>query len=181
MDTTLYEQYRSGMRTGDAIFFRGTGLISRIIQWTTRSHFSHVAMVIRRTAQLDSLGYRILVLQATHKYGVNSPPLSRVLSAHKGQAWWCQIDHPRMQQQWPNYQALLEDWADSQEGRDYDLPGALAVRLPFFRERTGMAFCSELYAQAFKENFGLLDLPKPAPSDLVHDLLLAVHPLVSLI
>ena len=41
-----WEKAVADLKTGDLIFFRGNGWESRLIQWTTGSLWSHVAMVV---------------------------------------------------------------------------------------------------------------------------------------
>jgi len=74
-----YPQVREQLRTGDLIFCSGTYLFSRIIQWFTRSVWSHVGIVYRD----DSL-QRIFVLESETAIGVRLVPLSKYLRDYHG-------------------------------------------------------------------------------------------------
>lgn len=68
---TPYEDARAMIQTGDLLLCSGNEPISRIIQTTTRSPYSHVAMVVRMLS-VD----RVLLLEAEWPYGVRAVPLS---------------------------------------------------------------------------------------------------------
>jgi len=53
----LYAEARPKIQTGDPLFFRGSGLLARIIRAQTESHFSHVGMAW-------VVGGRVLVLES---------------------------------------------------------------------------------------------------------------------
>jgi len=74
-----YPQVRDGLRTGDLIFCSGTYAFSRIIQWFTRSVWSHVGIVYR-----DDNLQRIFVLESETAIGVRLVPLSKYLRDYHG-------------------------------------------------------------------------------------------------
>jgi hypothetical protein len=57
----LYAEARPKIQTGDPLFFRGSGLLARIIRAQTESHFSHVGMAW-------VVGGRVLVLESRPKH-----------------------------------------------------------------------------------------------------------------
>lgn len=58
------------LKTGDLIFFRGNGWESRLIQWTTGSLWSHVAMVVNPTdLDPDTKETGLLLWEATSVKG----------------------------------------------------------------------------------------------------------------
>jgi hypothetical protein len=67
-----YAAVRAGVRTGDLLICSGNQAFSRVIQWATRSPWSHIAMVVR----LDEID-RVFVMEAVQKIGVRVVPLSR--------------------------------------------------------------------------------------------------------
>jgi len=71
MACTSYEEARDIIRTGDLLFCSGGKPVSRLIQTTTRSPYSHVALVVRMLS-ID----RLLLLEAEWPYGVRVVPLS---------------------------------------------------------------------------------------------------------
>lgn len=74
-----YGSVRSLVRTGDLLLCSGAEPLSRIIQTTTRSPYSHVAMVVRMLS-ID----RVLLLEAEWPYGVRAVPMSSYLSDWNG-------------------------------------------------------------------------------------------------
>ena len=71
MASIPYEDARPIVRTGDLLFCSGAEPVSRIIQFATRSPYSHVALVVRMLS-ID----RLLLLEAEWPYGVRVVPLS---------------------------------------------------------------------------------------------------------
>jgi len=67
-----YAAVRSAVRTGDLAICSGNQMFSRVIQWATKSEWSHIAMIVR-LEELD----RVMVLEAVQKIGVRCVPLSR--------------------------------------------------------------------------------------------------------
>ena len=71
-----YDDYRNEMRNGDVLLFRGTGLVSWMIQKRTKSPYSHAGIV----AWWND---RLMVLEAVG-HGVCAMPLSRNVKKYHG-------------------------------------------------------------------------------------------------
>jgi len=74
-----YHEVRALVRDGDILLCSATDPMSRIIQWATRSPWSHVAIAFRME-ELD----RVLVLEAVERIGVRCIPLSTFVSRTSG-------------------------------------------------------------------------------------------------
>jgi hypothetical protein len=74
-----YGQVREQLRTGDIVFCSGSYLFSRLIQWFTKSVWSHVGIIYRD----EHLG-RIFVLESEMAVGVRLAPLSKYLRDYHG-------------------------------------------------------------------------------------------------
>jgi hypothetical protein len=72
---TPYAKLRETLRDGDIVLCQGRDPFSRLIQWSTKSPWSHVGMVFR----VDSLD-RVIVVEAVEKIGVRAVSLSDFLS-----------------------------------------------------------------------------------------------------
>lgn len=70
-----YEELRESLRDGDIVLCQGHDPFSRLIQWSTKSCWSHVGMVFR----VDSLE-RVIVIEAVEKIGVRAVALSDFVS-----------------------------------------------------------------------------------------------------
>ncbi|HEX4182041.1 MAG TPA: YiiX/YebB-like N1pC/P60 family cysteine hydrolase [Caulobacteraceae bacterium] len=70
-----YPQFRDLIRDGDIVLCQGNDPFSRLIQWSTKSPWSHVAMAFR----VDSLD-RVIVVESVEKIGVRAVSLSDFLS-----------------------------------------------------------------------------------------------------
>jgi hypothetical protein len=76
-----YAKLRDSLRDGDIVLCQGRDPFSRLIQWSTKSPWSHVGMVFR----VDSLD-RVIVIEAVEKIGVRAVALSDFLSRDSGGA-----------------------------------------------------------------------------------------------
>jgi hypothetical protein len=74
-----YEKIREHLKTGDIFFASGSYSFSGIIQWLTKSTWSHVAVIYKD----EELG-RVLVLEAEPKVGIRLIPLSKYLNDYNG-------------------------------------------------------------------------------------------------
>lgn len=84
-----YEEARHAIETGDLLFFRGRLLHSRLIQFWTRSVYSHVGVAV----WLESGPIRrLFVVEALEGKGVRIYPLSRYLSAGADVDWYAVTD-----------------------------------------------------------------------------------------
>ncbi len=76
-----YDVIRPQVRTGDILLFRGKGPTSRIIQWGSKSPYSHAGIAAR-------WGNRLMVFQSARR-GVEVLPASTVVDKYEGQVdWW---------------------------------------------------------------------------------------------
>ena len=139
MDTTGYDTLRDKIKTGDLLAFSGFGLLSWLIQWRTKSRYSHVAMAVRLTEGAD----RLFILHAIWGLGVVLIPASRYLSSYRGRAWWVPLKasvvatHPGLREGLLR-EALLE------LGKPYDWRGVIRFVIPWVKQSNGAYFCSEL-------------------------------------
>lgn len=163
MDTTSYESHRHEMQTGDLLAFHGTGLVSRLIQWRTKSDLNHVSMVLRLA---EAGAERLLMVHATSKYGVQLLPVSRYLSCYRGEAWWVQLNHDLARQLNATYRSVLTKFLLEQTGRRYDTRGVTRFLLPWVRESQADYFCSELIATALA-TAGLTQATWVSPAQMV--------------
>jgi len=74
-----YDDARKSLKTGDLIFCSGRYWISHVIQFFSKSTFSHVG-IIYRDEELD----RVLILESEIFYGVRLAPLSKYLKDYHG-------------------------------------------------------------------------------------------------
>jgi hypothetical protein len=72
-----YPSARNGIKSGDVILWRGRGLAARIVQWITKSCWSHIGVAIW-------WGNRLMVLDAFPFKGTRARPLSHDV---KGAYW----------------------------------------------------------------------------------------------
>jgi hypothetical protein len=79
IDVVKYDNIRSTLQTGDLVFCSGDYTFSKIIQYFTRSVWSHVGIVYYDVA-LD----RMLILESEKLYGVRFAPLSKYLKDYHG-------------------------------------------------------------------------------------------------
>ena len=70
-----YVQVRKTLRDGDIVLCQGEDPFSRLIQWSTKSPWSHVGLVFR----VDSLD-QVIVIEAVEKIGVRAVALEDFLS-----------------------------------------------------------------------------------------------------
>jgi hypothetical protein len=70
-----YAELRKTLRDGDIVLCQGRDPFSRLIQWSTKSPWSHVGLVFR----IDSLD-RVIVIEAVEKIGVRAVALSDFVS-----------------------------------------------------------------------------------------------------
>jgi hypothetical protein len=76
MPVRPYAEIRDEIRSGDLLLCQGRDLFSRLIQWATKSPWSHIAIAF----EVQSVN-RIVVVEAVEKIGVRCVPLSRFVSS----------------------------------------------------------------------------------------------------
>jgi len=79
IDVVRYDAIRSTLRTGDLVFCSGDYKFSKIIQYFTKSVWSHVGIVY-----YDVILDRMLILESEKLYGVRFAPLSKYLKDYHG-------------------------------------------------------------------------------------------------
>ncbi|MGH7436743.1 MAG: hypothetical protein ACRENE_13805 [Polyangiaceae bacterium] len=79
-----YNDVRSQIDDGDIILFRGTILLSRIIELISHGDYSHCALAA-------NWGERKMILQAELVGGVQAVPLSIAVGTYKGRVDWFRI------------------------------------------------------------------------------------------
>jgi hypothetical protein len=75
-----YEEIRDQIKNGDVLMYKGRGLISSIIQWVTRSPYSHAGIAAWWNE-------RLMVLEAKGR-GVVVSPFSRNIKEYRGDVEW---------------------------------------------------------------------------------------------
>ncbi len=118
---TDYAAIRPELRTGDLLLCSGTGWFSKMIQGSTQSVWSHVAVIFRLEA-LD----RVMVIESLEPVGVRAVPLSKYVSDYdsRGNPYpgqMCLARHADFESQAsPEGLARLGRYAVDQLGRPYD-------------------------------------------------------------
>ncbi len=74
-----YEDIRSSLKTGDLVFCSGNYYFSKVIQYFTKSVWSHVGVIYKD----EQLG-RVLILESEVGIGVRLAPVSKYLKDYHG-------------------------------------------------------------------------------------------------
>src|SRR3990172_11256167 len=84
-----YEEIRDQITNGDVLMYKGSGIVSSIIQWATRSPYSHAGIAARWNE-------RLMVLEAKGR-GVVASPFSRNIEEYRGDVEWfsCVMEIPQ--------------------------------------------------------------------------------------
>jgi hypothetical protein len=83
-----YQSIRSQIRTGDILLFRGRRRLSKVIEWISRSPYSHVAF-------LTWWDGRVIAMQSDLR-GVEVIPASMLVCQYQGKVeWWRLADQHR--------------------------------------------------------------------------------------
>lgn len=104
-----YAHVRSEIATGDLLLFRGRHPISRVIQWRTKSVFSHVGIAV--WVQIENTK-RLGVLEAKEGWGVRLYPLSQCLEIGDHVDWFRVVDSSIDS-------TVAAGWAMEQWGKQY--------------------------------------------------------------
>lgn len=166
-----YTDVRSRIRTGDVLLFQGKSLLSRIIQWGSKSVYSHAGFA----AWWDD---RLMVFQASGR-GAEVLPVSSAVDAYDGQVDWYAVSDP-----WRAHldEDVMLTRAVNLLGRAYATRGLieLAFRMAIGRFRDipdpkaapNEVFCSQYVSFCYRE--AGLDLvpgtndPCTSPADLAN-------------
>jgi hypothetical protein len=74
-----YESIRNDLQTGDIVFCAGGYFFSKLIQWFTKSVWSHVGVIYKD----ETLG-RVLILESETLIGVRLAPVSKYIKDYHG-------------------------------------------------------------------------------------------------
>lgn len=173
-----YQDIRQQLKMGDIVLTSGKTLFSQAIRWMTRSHWSHVGMVVR-AEQWDfvllwesTTGARIKDVESTKiSHGVQLVPLSERLKAYDGGFAIRQLSRPLTE----NETETLSRFRHEVSGRTFDYNVIELLKAAWDsgimsdnHEDLSCLFCSELIAETFQA-LGFLDENRPSneyvPSD----------------
>lgn len=148
MDLDTYYEARPSMQTGDALFFSGPGLVSRLIQARTRSWWNHVGLLVRlETVDED----RVFLLQSHLKTGVQLVLCSRYLQSLSGRASWFPLHPDQAGAVNPDYRAAILRFTMRNLGRAYDWQAIVKFLIPWVPSETASYFCSEILCAAYHD------------------------------
>ncbi len=142
-----YEADRRRIKNGDVLMYRGRSLESRIIQWATRSRYSHAGLAVWWND-------RLMVMEAVGR-GVIVTPLSKNVMSYSGYVEWFTST-----EEIPADQRLrMVEFAQQELGKEYARWRAvlLGFRLLFQRDeetrdklrREVRLFCSHYVAETY--------------------------------
>ncbi len=142
-----YEDVRSRIRDGDVLMYRGRTIPSRVIQWATRSRYSHAGLAAWWNG-------RLMVLEAVGR-GVVVTPLSANVRHYHGDVEWftCVEDIPDADRH------RMIEFAQQELGKEYAHWKAimLGLRILFLKgekqrdelRRARQLFCSQYVAEVY--------------------------------
>jgi len=145
--TVEYDEGRLHIKNGDVLMYRGRSLESWIIQWATRSRYSHAGLAVW-------WNNRLMVMEAVGK-GVIVTPLSKNVISYPGDVeWFTSADEIP-----DDHRLRMVEFAQQELGKEYAL--WRAVLLGFRRlfqhdverrdslRREGRLFCSHYVAETY--------------------------------
>jgi hypothetical protein len=154
----FYNNYRNQFTDADIVMFKGTGLVSNIIQWKTKSDYSHAGIV----AWWND---RLMVLEAVGK-GVEARPISYALKHYKGS-----FDYFRPKKELSmtaGQRKKMIVFAQQQLGKEYatwqvvilffKLLFNLKMTMKDDKKPVGKFFCSQYVSAVYKEGGYDLDI-----------------------
>ncbi|SFM85060.1 YiiX/YebB-like N1pC/P60 family cysteine hydrolase [Thermodesulforhabdus norvegica] len=156
-----YYTARPHIKTGDAILWKGNGLISRLIRlWTP---FSHASLVLRFKRH-DTLQDRVFLVEALTS-GLELRLLSKRLEHYNGRAYWFHIDVDE------KAESAIIDYALTMcaSGIPYDYGSLIKNIFGRVSADATRFFCSEFVFNTWVEA-GILSMPPsgkaPRPGDI---------------
>ncbi len=190
-DKVKYNDIREDLCTGDVVLFAGKGIISKVIQWFTKSPYSHIGLVL-----VDVRWDMVLLWESTTlskiktvfgkiKNGVAIRPLSTAIENYKGDIVIRKLDRILSTHQKRVLIKLRQEFKDKKYEESklqlfksaYDFIGGKNKR------DTSSLFCSELVAEAY-QGMALLSLGIPSneytPADFAGDISLFMNGLSAL-
>ncbi len=142
-----YEDVRSSIKDGDVLMYRGRNIPSRVIQWATRSRYSHAGLAAWWNG-------RLMVLEAVGR-GVVVTPLSSNVRRYHGDVEWftCVENIPDADRH------RMIKFAQQELGKEYARWKAIALglRILFLKgekqrdelRRARQLFCSHYVAEVY--------------------------------
>jgi hypothetical protein len=145
--TVEYDDERSLFKNGDVLMYRGRSLESRMIQWATRSRYSHAGLAVW-------WNNRLMVIEAVGKGVVVTPLSTNIVGYHGDVEWFTSVDEiPE------DLRLQMVEIAQIELGKEYALWRAvlLGFRRLFQRDaatrdrlkREGQLFCSHYVAEVY--------------------------------
>ena len=175
--TLKYDEVRNQIKNGDVFMYRGKGIASSIIQWVTRSPYSHAGI----SAWLND---RLMVMEAKGN-GVVASPFSRSIGQYHGDVDWFSSTQEISEED----RLKMVIFAQEELGKTYGRWKSIVLgiqtlfqRNPDKRDRLKKqknVFCSEYIAQIYN-SIGL-DLKKKTsdhfmkPADIANSPLLEIR------
>ncbi|OFC69069.1 hypothetical protein BFC18_20250 [Alteromonas confluentis] len=160
----FYNDIKDSIRPGDLIAFGGNSLFSKWAKLTTRSNVTHVGAVTHcHTCPNTNNLLHHDVFEATvrnKKRGVMITPLHERLDEYEGDIWWLPL-HRSPRSRFLNALHTMQDFIDSESGRNYDIWQLFASTVDFFDNHPWLWrltrnlkcehewFCSELIAELY--------------------------------
>tara|TARA_R110002073_G_scaffold336589_1_gene536533 strand:+ start:48829 stop:49509 length:681 start_codon:yes stop_codon:yes gene_type:complete len=151
------ETIRDVVQTGDLLLFCGRGLASNIVRYFTRSHWSHIGVVVRLRGIAEPLVLESTTLSASNDLfkgapvrGIGLVPLADKIKQYDGEVAL------RRRQGEPlsvSRQKMVERLALTLCHRPYKNFLLCHLRAPFYRRKRkdySAMFCSELVAEIYR-------------------------------
>ncbi len=159
-----YSVVRDQLKTGDIVLFSGSGVVSNVIKWFTKSDWSHVGMVIRSDEHDMLLLWesttlsKIKTVNGVERQGVAIRPLSEVINGYDGKVAVRKLIHKLT----TDDIKILAKFREEVKGRPYE-----ESKLELFKsaydwiggandEDLSSIFCSELIAE-FYQRIGIIE------------------------
>lgn len=174
-----YKDVREQMQPGDVIAFSGTGKVSEIIKFWTRSKVSHTAVLLQTKILVEKQyqnGFLNQIIESSAN-GVIISPLSHRIEYSDGEIWWLPLRRSIRKKM--NFKKFY-DFLLAQQGKAFDTHQAIKAgidfldRIPLFKSLTlnqedfTKFFCSELVAAALEAGGAIshLNASEVTPIDL---------------
>ncbi|QSX28490.1 hypothetical protein [Shewanella cyperi] len=175
-----YEDARARMRPGDVIAFGGKAAFSNLTKFATRSHVSHVGVILQTKVVNDSSDrFFNQIIESTELNDFTGVQISRFSDRldYDGEIWWLPLD-PELRETRFNEAAFYEFLFNQAKARKpFDVPQALLSAFDLFDDFNGPGynqedfakfFCSELVAAGFEAAgmTGTINCSEVTPIDL---------------
>jgi len=158
--TVPYKVAREQMETGDAILWKGTGLLSRAIRLF--SEFSHVSLVVKFNH--EGLKNRRFLFEAVGS-GLVPRLLSERVADHKGEVYWL----PTKMEDWQRKIIKVYALESAAKGIKYDFKSLFLNAFGYVDADAKRMLCSEwCYFSWLKAKYVLPLKKTPRPGDIPH-------------